>query len=297
MDGIGLMTKKKRRPVIFGELLFDQFADGTRVIGGAPFNVAWHLQALGQAPLLISAVGQDAAGAEALASMQAWHLSTEAISINAHLPTGEVRVELVDNEPQYDIAHPCAYDAITLETLPSGALLYHGSLALREAESRAALQQLKTASWQKIVVDVNLRPPWWHIDSLLESLQQADWVKMNQQEYEQIRAALAVASVPDCVRALQVQGVILTHGASGAEVFTAAGEHLTVAPESHIEVVDTVGAGDAFAAVMLTGMLQDWPLSTQLHRAQEFATAVVGLRGATTQDPTFYAPFVAAWSL
>ena len=45
------MSKHNKHPIaLFGEVLIDQFPEGQRILGGAPFNVAWHLQAFGQKP-------------------------------------------------------------------------------------------------------------------------------------------------------------------------------------------------------------------------------------------------------
>jgi len=93
-----------------------------------------------------------------------------------------------------------------------------------------------------------------------------------------------------------LQGLLLTHGKNGAEVLTAGGAHWSVRPERNVTVVDTVGAGDAMTAVMLLGLLRGWPLGTSLERAQSFASAVVGQRGATARDPSFYALFTDHWS-
>ena len=75
----------------------------------------------------------------------------------------------------------------------------------------------------------------------------------------------------------------------------AGGERLSVAPRPNIEVVDTVGAGDAFSAVLLLGLSREWPLPLTLQRAQEFAAAVVGCRGATIADRDFYRAFSLRW--
>ena len=107
----------KQRLCIFGEVLFDHFPDGKHVLGGAPFNVAWHLQAFGQAPYFISRIGDDAEGETVRNAMRDWGMNTEGLQIDKHLPTGRVDIEFVDNEPHYDIVHPCAYDAI--ESLPA----------------------------------------------------------------------------------------------------------------------------------------------------------------------------------
>jgi fructokinase len=89
--------------------------------------------------------------------------------------------------------------------------------------------------------------------------------------------------------------VIVTLGAEGALARARDGRHSKVAPEPSLRLVDTVGAGDAFSAVTLLGVLQDWDLETMLRRAQAFAGAVVGIRGATPESREFYAPFIGAW--
>ena len=96
---------------------------------------------------------------------------------------------------------------------------------------------------------------------------------------------------------MALHGLIVTHGAAGAEVVTAAGDHLHIQPEPLTEVVDTVGAGDAFAAVTILGLVLAWPLAATLERAQAFAARLVGNRGATVDDPEFYRPFIDAWRL
>ncbi len=68
-------------------------------------------------------------------------------------------------------------------------------------------------------------------------------------------------------------------------------------PASGNSVVDTVGAGDAFTSVIILGLVRGWPLQQTLDRAQAFASAVVGVRGATVQDPGFYRPFIDQWEL
>jgi fructokinase len=72
---------------------------------------------------------------------------------------------------------------------------------------------------------------------------------------------------------------------------------VAVALVEALTVVDTVGAGDAFASVLLLGINQDWPLQQAMERAQAFASALVGQRGATVQDTHFYQAFVDSWAL
>lgn len=80
------------RICLFGEVLFDHFPDGKQVLGGAPFNVAWHLQALGQAPLFISRVGTDPEGEQIRRSMDDWGMDLGGLQTDPALPTGRVSV-------------------------------------------------------------------------------------------------------------------------------------------------------------------------------------------------------------
>jgi fructokinase len=177
-------------------------------------------------------------------------------------------------------------------------LLYHGSLAARSASSAGALRQLRASGPQTIFVDVNLRTPWWQAGAVHELLQGAHWVKLNSDELA-LLAGNATSADPetDFLQRYALQGLLVTHGARGAELLLANGERLQVAPMANNEVVDTVGAGDAFAAVMLLGLLNDWAMPVVLERAQQFAGALVGRRGATVNDRGFYQKFSRQWQL
>lgn len=287
---------------IFGEVLFDHFPDGKRVLGGAPFNVAWHLQAFGAAPRFISRVGADAEGDAVLAAMRDWGMDTGSVQTDPDRPTGRVTVQLVDNEPSYDIVADCAYDAIEARpgAVPGDAFVYHGSLAIRSATSRQALDAIaRTARAGTLFLDVNLRPPWWNRDDVLARVHEADWVKLNADELAMLAPAAGDRNVQarDFLAANGLQGLILTLGAEGASAITAGGEHHTVHPGDTVSIVDTVGAGDAFTAVSILGIISGWPLATTLERAQAFASRIVGRRGATVDERDFYEPLIQAWGL
>jgi fructokinase len=288
-----------RRPCIFGEVLFDHFPDGSRVLGGAPFNVAWHLQAFGLAPHFISRVGKDTEGDTIRDAMHAWGMDTSGLQTDPAYPTGRVEVSFVDGEPRYDIVHPCAYDAIEPRAQASGCdLLYHGSLGLRDTGSRQALEKIKARRPEIVFVDVNLRPPWWHKQQVLDLLHGADWVKLNTDELAQLHHSgeTGPGRAEDFLKEYGIQGLLLTHGAQGAELFTATGGHFKVRPGSGVRVADTVGAGDAFASVMILGLINAWPTPITLQRAQDFASSIVGNRGATVSDPDFYQSFTGKWN-
>lgn len=288
------------RLCIFGEVLFDHFPDGTGVLGGAPFNVAWHLQALGQSPGFISRVGDDTDGERVRTAMSDWGMDTGLLQTDKQQPTGSVKVSFIDGEPSYDIVCPSAYDAIDASAqVPACEFLYHGSLALREKASQLALAQIKTNQPKIVFVDVNLRPPWYQIQQVQQMLRSANWAKLNIDELQLLSPALknTATMALDFLHQYALQGLVLTRGAEGAELITDREEHFTVQPEKDIEVVDTVGAGDAFASIIILGLRNEWQLDITLQRAQLFASKLVGNRGATVSDPSFYQYFINQWNL
>jgi len=285
---------------IFGEVLFDHFPDGKRILGGAPFNVAWHLQAFNQAPCFISRVGNDPESKMVKQAMDNWGMRTDKLQIDLNRPTGQVNVNFINGEPEYDIAKHCAYDAIAVE--PKGYdchLLYHGSLALREDISRQALESIKSSRPDIVFIDVNLRSPWWQKTQILNMLDGADWVKLNTDELNLLDTSdqQGIAKGKQFLNKYNLKGLLITQGAAGAELITSNDEHFTVQPTENIVVTDTVGAGDAFTSVMIMGFANNWPLDITLERAQHFASSVVTQRGATVSDPSFYLAFIDNWKL
>lgn len=290
------------RPIVFGEVLFDHFPDGTRILGGAPFNVAWHLKGLGADPLFVSAVGDDPEGQVVRRSMRDWGMDLSGLQTDPVHPTGAVRVSLEGGQPRFDILDQQAYDHIDPETAVAAlagvepALLYHGTLALRHRASRATFQALAERIPARFV-DVNLRPPWWNEERVDLALNGARWAKLNDEELAALEAADDLERAAEAFRARHgLALLIVTLGERGAWLLDEAGRHAGTPPEE-VDVVDTVGAGDAFSAVALLGLMHGWPPATLLERALAFAAAVCTLRGATTADPDFYRPFRERWGL
>jgi fructokinase len=285
---------------IFGEVLFDHFPDGSRILGGAPFNVAWHLQAFGQLPHFISRVGDDSSGNEIMTLMDAWGMRLDDLQVDSHHPTGSVQLLFKEGEPQYEIVPDCAYDFIDAKLFgdeSTTGILYHGSLALRNPVSYASLQTIKTQHQGKIFVDVNLRTPWWNRERLLLDLNEADWVKLNAQElftlapgHFDLHAAMLSFS-----HQFHLETLVVTLGANGAVACDINHQFISISPPKKITMVDTVGAGDAFAAILLLGIMKYWPLAETLERAQKFASAVVGKHGAIVAQRTFYHEFITQW--
>ncbi len=289
------------RPLIFGEVLFDCFEDGTEVLGGAPFNVAWHLAGFGLEPLLVSRVGADPQGESVRQRMADWGLRTDGLQLDDRHPTGRVEIRmLADGGHRFEILPDQAYDHIDpaplaplLDALPVD-LLYHGSLAVRTPASAAALSALRARGLPRFV-DINLRAPWWRPEGVRELMAGARWLKLNDEELDLLQPGEAGREAR--ARSLRAANghdwLILTCGAEGARLFTGEGEFAGAPPA--VGVVDTVGAGDAFAAVCLLGLIEGWPAATTLERALAFAARICAQRGATAPDRGLYAGLREQW--
>ena len=213
-----------------------------------------------------------------------------------------VVIEINNGETSYAILDQQAYDFINAKQLDLSKaydVIYHGSLALRHTDSAQTLKTLLTQHKGKIFLDVNLRAPWWQIESVEQSLHNADWVKLNADELSQLTSFCHPIkdTMQQFLNLYHLDVLIVTCGEQGAIALSKTGEYIEVKPVTNINVVDTVGAGDAFAAVLLLGLLADWPLALTMNRAQSFASASVTQRGATFKDISFYQPFIQEWLL
>jgi fructokinase len=289
---------KTVRPVVFGEVLFDCF-DDREVPGGAPLNVAWHLQALGWDPLLISRVGEDDQGRRITRRMQEWGMDTAGIQRDPAHPTGRVAVEMKEKGHAFHILEDQAYDYIESEAAlravdgQSIGVLCHGSLALRAA-SKEAFRRLSGAIGAPVFLDINLRDPWWIKDAVLEMIHRADHLKLNEEELQLLlpesvkHEPLESAAVHTCSE-WRLKTLWLTLGSQGAFSSPAGGESCRIPTvDGDLPVVDTVGAGDAFSAGLIGGLLKESEPRETAECASRLASRVCGQRGATAMDPGLY---------
>jgi len=293
--------------IAFGETLVDQFRD-RNVLGGAPFNVACHLGALGAHPVLVTRAGKDALGDQLLQAMGERGLDVRGVQRDPARPTGRVKVTETARGHAFDILSDQAYDHIhaSLARMVGLSLhpqmVYFGTLSQR-GDSRRALRELLATVDACAFLDVNLRDPWVDADTLRWSLQQARVAKLNEDELVRIGELFSLDGATPQARAavlmsgFNLQRLVVTCGAAGAWTRDAAGRIESVAGTPLSQVVDTVGAGDGFAAVFMLGMLRGWPLTKQLARADTFARALCGIRGAVPASQDFYRPFIREWRL
>lgn len=296
--------------VLFGEVLFDCFPGHDPVLGGAPFNVAWHLHGFGEHPVLVSAVGDDEPGQNILDKLQTWGMDTRSVVTLAGHATGVVNVTLEGAEPAYAIEPDRAYDHIPDTAIgrlapDSVCLLYQGTLALRNEESRRTLTGWRSHYAGPVFMDLNLRDPWWEPGMTLEWLTGIHTLKLNLNELWQLfgdsglehsgdwrQLAIAVRQHYNLVN------ILVTRGAEGASALDSeATWHDISAPSLAQPAVDAVGAGDAFSAISVLGLKRGWDWPTILERAQQFASFIVTQRGAVCSDPATYRDFKALWAL
>jgi fructokinase len=279
--------------VSIGEIVWDQLP-ARSVLGGAPLNVAYHLQARGLPVLVASRIGADNLGRQTLARIKDIGLAVDAIQLDDQHPTGQVVVTMDShNEPHFDIAKPAAWDhiqAAAVEKVVAGRPfhLVFGTLAQREPESRTTIRRL----WQQattIFYDVNLRPPFTDLDHVKASLQVAQVVKVNSAELAVLNGALVgkrgnEEEVAAALLALfDLKLLAVTRGSKGALLITP--EQCYAHPGFQVTVADTVGSGDAFFSGIIAGYLAGTDLPDCLQEANRLGSYVASKPGATPAYP------------
>lgn len=286
--------------LVIGEILFDIFP-GYRRLGGAPFNVAFHLKHFGLPVRFISRVGVDPQGEEIRDFLSSRGFRLDDVQVDPEHPTGKVQVALDEKGvPQFDIVADVAYDHLEPDpTLLSSRgdgidMIYFGTLIQRTGVGYRTVQQMLNGRNPdtRCLYDVNLRPKCFNPQIVRKSLQQADHVKLSEQELAILQDMFAWRAAPaDAVQQLMEENELLTlaltRGEAGSELFTDRG-HFTAPAVRPVKVADTVGAGDAYAAVLIAGLLRGWQPERMLRTAAEFAARICEIEGAIPADETFY---------
>ena len=284
-------------PVIvgLGEILWDLFPDGPR-FGGAPANFACHVAALGGNSELVSAVGKDQFGQQALAELHKRRVGTCGVQRHEDRPTGIVTVSLdVDGHASYEFAADTAWDALSwsddlARLAERTSAVCFGTLGQRSQSSGDTIRRFVAATRPTTlrIFDVNLRPPFVSDSVILESLDLANVLKLNDEELPML-AALCELSGSDVevmqklAKRFTLQAVALTRGPRGA-VLIRDGQ-ASQQPGIATEVVDTVGAGDAFVAALTIGLLERYDSRTIVCTACGIAAYVCSQAGATPVIP------------
>lgn len=266
-----------------GELLWD-ILPAQRVLGGAPANVAYHLSRLGWNSRLITRVGSDERGEAALKALHERGMRTTDVQIDPALPTGAAYVQLDGGQAHYEFETPAAWDAIEAPPGRMDAVVF-GTLAQRDARSAAAIRKLAREA-DISFYDANLRAPYTTFDLVIESLQLARVVKVNESEIVTLASEFGMPAQPAGFAAaiaarFPVQMVCVSLGARGAGLWSGGRWIELRAPD--VSVVDTIGAGDAFFAGLVDGILSERSNEDALSRAVTLGSFVVTCSGGTPE--------------
>lgn len=283
-------------PLIIGEVLFDHFPDGNRVLGGAPLNVAWNLQGMGVAAVLLTAVGDDDEGNTIRQTMDDWGMTTRGLQLTDR-PTGRVSVTFANGQPSYEIVSDMAFDFIEPPSFPtdraSFSMMCYGSLLSRSERSRQTLAELIQTSMLDRFVDINIRDPFFDESWLATLLTDARWVKLSDEELSRLsdQSCKSEANIRQASQKLRdryrIETVLVTCGPDGAHAIGDDRHDFTPAVPIK-SLADTVGAGDAFASAVIAGLIRGQSMDQILPNAVAFASKVCSLSGATTTDKSFY---------
>ena len=257
------------RVASLGEILWDLIG-GEELLGGATFNFSVQLSRLGHDVSFISAVGDDDRGRRALQAAARTGLATGFISVVKDAPTGTVSVILdAQGQPSYVLNRPAAYDFAAIPAAPINPdWFYHGTLSFIEGRMRAQLESYPDA---RRFYDINLRKDSYTAPLVMELLELADVVKLNDEELVRVQQMAGTSHVSiekfcrDYASRFEWEAVCVTRGERGCAILKG-GEYVEV-PGVPVKVADTVGAGDAFAAAFLHGLDRNWPAA----RIGEFA--------------------------
>lgn len=279
------------RLVSIGEILWDVFPEG-EFIGGAPFNLAAHAARLGNESHLLSAVGNDDYGTRALAEMRRLGVRQDLMTVSRRNPTGIVSISRASaEEASYTILRPAAYDDVS----PSAELLDRvkqiapqwlcfGTLFAHLESGLATLRQLLEVSPGRRFYDVNLRDGHYHWDTVETLLQAANVVKLNEHELGWVARKSGYQGQPfaDLCDSLSkeyaLETICVTRGGRGCGI-SHRGEIVDVPGES-ITVASTVGAGDAFSAMLLHGISSGWSIAECARKANRLGAFVASQQGA-----------------
>lgn len=277
--------------VVLGEVLWDLFGDVQR-LGGAPLNFGAHARRLGHPVTLISALGTDDLGEQAAALIAAMDLDTRLLQKTSRHATGTAQVGLGrTGATEFTIQRPASYDAVEVSAADLALLrevdplwFYYGTLFAATRGGKRVLGQLLEVLPETVkFYDLNLRPGSDSLELVQELMLQADVVKLNEEELGRIQTFTGLPGNVEsfCHTAMERYGwnaVAVTLGSRGCAML--AGGHYVEAAGHPVDVTDTVGAGDAFAAAFMHGLSQNWPVAEIASFANRVGAWVASQPGA-----------------
>lgn len=280
----------------FGEIVWDEYAD-KRCIGGAPLNFAAHAARCGAKAFLLSAVGDDENGKNTRRVLRKFAVDDRYVGEIVGERTGRCDVTLDQNGvPSYDLLENCAYDKIDFfEELKSESFdaFAYGTLALRSEFNRQTLLKIfQSGICGKKYCDLNLRAPFYNKETVRFCLENADIVKLSEDEL--IYAADAFVSERDkstegkmrsiAERFKNLQTVVATFGEKGSAAYERKTRSFTYCAAQKTKIVSTVGAGDSFGAAFLCAYLRGTGIEDCLKEGAKRSAFVVSHAEAVPEE-------------
>lgn len=277
------------KPIVvgIGELLWDVLPTGKKA-GGAPINFVYHATQLGAEGYAISAVGKDELGEEIVQELDNNHIAHCIESVD--YPTGTVEVTLEKGIPTYNIIENVAWDHIpvsskAIEIVKKAKAICFGTLAQRNMDSRKALTELLSYAPEDALrfFDINIRQNYYSKELILDLLEKANILKINDEELEMLRPMMGLEGDYEvCCKALLekygLKYVILTAGSKFSAIYSTDENSVIGTPK--VAVADTVGAGDSFSGAFVYSILAGKSLKEAHRKAVNTAAFVCSKEGA-----------------
>lgn len=290
------MPRTMKTITSIGEILFDKYPEGKK-LGGAPFNFIYHIINLTGEGNFISRIGEDTMGEEIIKFFNKHKISTAFLQKDDALHTGAAVPTLNKRRiPEWIIEENRAYDAIEInDSIISLVLksdcLYFGTLAQRDVRSRSCIQALFNKKL-KYFCDLNLRQNYFSKEIIESSLKTTNLLKLNMDELYLVNTLiynekLQSTEIADALlNDYNLELLCVTLGENGAIIYKDGERH---SYQHRVKnVVDTVGAGDAYSAILCLGYLLGWDIERINILACEFASEIVKINGALSLEPSFY---------
>lgn len=273
--------------ISFGEILWDELPGGME-LGGAPLNVVADLRKLGVNARIISGVGNDKLGKDALNALNKIGLSTDHVQVNDH-KTGLVKVDLDQNgSPEYQILNDRAWDHIQLtpgmkQAVLESQYLVFGTLIFRNEVSSNTIRSVLSTYVGRCIVDVNFRKPFYSKELVEEILGYADVLKINDEELREISHWKGIQGdyrkmIQTLSELYDLKLVVLTKGEEGAVLYK--DEVFYEEKGKNVHVVNTIGAGDAFLAGVIYSLIHDLSPKRTIQIANKMGAFAATSKGA-----------------
>jgi fructokinase len=283
------MSEKQFIIVGIGEVLFDVLPSKPKMPGGAPANFAYVSKQLGDRGIILSRIGSDELGKELTFALKAKDLTIDYLQIDNKKQTGIVNVTFENGQPSYEIVEDVAWDFLKLtdnwrEIAQSADAVCFGTLAQRSEITRRTIREFIGLTKGMRIFDVNLRQNYFSAEIMRASFQMANVVKFNHEELPIISEMLGIAgtsqidSAKKLLSKFDLDLIAITRGADGSILLKA--DEISENPGLKVQVKDTIGAGDAFAAGMIHGVLRNWDLNKINQFANQTGAFVASQAGA-----------------